>query len=167
MERGSVMERDAFQNVFDQVGFCGIWCGSCAVGTGALMELADRYRDMCESHGLGHWGAPEYDYEKFLKGLESISGLPVCPGCLKGGGRDNCEIRHCASERHLAGCGACTDPAACRHDALLDHMRSGARAAGLVVVDIPGTHELPKERRQQELASAWWWRALFAEPGTI
>jgi hypothetical protein len=162
MEQQPRTDRNAFQNVFDQVGFCGIWCPSCAVGTGALMQLANRYRDMCESHGLGHWGATEFEYQEFLKGLECISGLSVCPGCLKGGGRDDCEIRRCASERQLSGCAGCGDRAACRHGTILEHMRSGARVAGLVVVDIPGTHELPGERRQQELASTWWWRALFA-----
>ena len=57
------MDRDAFRNVFDQVGFCGIWCGSCVVGTGALMQLASRYRDICESYGLGHWGGSDFDYQ--------------------------------------------------------------------------------------------------------
>jgi hypothetical protein len=125
------------------------------------MLLAERYRDLCESHGLGQWGAESFDYQEFLKGLQSISELPVCPGCLNGGGRDDCEMRRCASDRGIGGCGACADDTGCPHRELLEHMRAGARRAGLVVVESAGLKELLKERREQELASAWWWRALF------
>ena len=155
------MSREALDNVFDQVGYCGIWCGSCAVGAGALMELAAKYRAMAESHGLGHWGAAGFDYAEFLKGLDAIAALPACAGCLRGGGRDDCELRSCASGRGLRACSACTDRDACRHGELLEHMRTGALGAGLIVVDRPDEHDLAEDRRTEDLESRWWWRALF------
>jgi hypothetical protein len=157
------MSRDALDSVFDQVGYCGIWCGSCAVGTGALMDLAEKYRDMAESHGLGQWGAADFDYAEFLKGLGSIAALPVCAGCLKGGGRDDCELRRCASGSGLRGCVACADKKACPHGTVLEHMRSGAKRADLLIVGSPEEHDLPEDRRRSELKSLWWWRALFDE----
>ena len=33
------------ENVKDQIGYCGIWCGSCIVGNGALRELTRKYED--------------------------------------------------------------------------------------------------------------------------
>jgi hypothetical protein len=155
------MDRSALDNVFDQVGTCGIWCGSCAVGTSALMQLADRYQDLCESHGLGHWGAADFDYAAFLDGLGSISRLPGCRGCLEGDGRRDCEMRICARARGLRACSFCEEAGSCEHASILSHMREGARAAGLLVAETEGTHDMPAERRRAELRSLWWWRALF------
>ena len=152
----------AFKNVFDQVGFCGIWCGSCAVGTSALMEMADRYCQLCETHGLGHWGAGDFDYQAYLKGLASISELPVCHGCLKDGGRTDCELRTCARGRGLRACSYCPDIDECLHAVLLEHMRSGARAAQLVVLESPQDHDLSAEKKYSELETLWWWRAMFS-----
>lgn len=157
------MSREALDNVFDQVGYCGIWCGSCAVGAGALMRIAEMYRDLAESHGLGHWGAAGFDYAEFLKGLDAIAALEVCPGCLKGGGRDDCELRSCASSRGLRGCVACGDRDECPQGVTLAHMRSGAARAGLFVAESPADHDLPEDARRRELTSLWWWRALFDE----
>ena len=155
------MDRTALNNVFDQMGFCGIWCGSCAVGASALMELGGRYRDLCESHGLGHWGADAFDYAEFLKGLDSISRLPGCRGCVQGGGRPDCGLRACASERDLPACSFCSETDTCKHASVLSHMREGAKAAGLLVAETAAEHEIPAERRTAELRSQWWWRALF------
>jgi hypothetical protein len=32
-----------FENVKSQIGFCGIWCGSCLGGNGAVLELTRKY----------------------------------------------------------------------------------------------------------------------------
>jgi len=44
--------REALENVKGQIGACGIWCGSCAVGNGALQELSRRYGELLKGHGL-------------------------------------------------------------------------------------------------------------------
>jgi len=45
----------AYQKVKQQIGYCGIWCGSCVVGNGALCELTRCYREMTEPYDLGEW----------------------------------------------------------------------------------------------------------------
>ena len=100
----------AFECVKDQIGFCGIWCGSCVVGNGTLRELTVRYEEVTKAYGLKNWAPGDFDYDEFSKGLSSISDIPVCQGCLKGGGRDDCEIRACALGRNLEDCGAQAEP---------------------------------------------------------
>ena len=126
-------ETQAFENVRDQVGFCGIWCGSCIVGNGTLRGLTRKYKELVTLYGLEEWVPKDFDYKEFLKGLESIEKAPLCSGCRKGGGRENCEMRSCAQSRRISGCHACTEPADCEHAELLNHMRSGATKAGLFV----------------------------------
>jgi hypothetical protein len=155
------MDRRHLERVVPQIGRCGIWCGSCVVGNGALMELARRYRDMVDSHGLEHWGARGFDYAEFAKGLESISQLEVCSGCLSGGGRDDCELKQCAQERRHDGCVDCGEFPGCSHGKLLEHMRSGARRAGLTVIDAGPDAERVRAGGRLELCRNWWWRAVF------
>jgi hypothetical protein len=123
----------AFENVRDQIGSCGIWCGSCIVGNGALQELTRRYKELIGVYGLEEWGPKDFDYKELLQGLGSIQSIPLCLGCLKGGGRENCEMRSCAEHRKISGCQACAELIECKHTELLNHMRSGAIKAGLFV----------------------------------
>lgn len=133
------MSSGHFDNVREQIGCCGIWCGSCIVGNGALAELTRRYRRLIELHDLRSWGPKNFDYEQFAKGLTSIQAMAPCNGCLKGGGRDDCEIRSCARAKRLSDCTECGefsergDRLQCPNGKLLEHMRSGARGAGLLV----------------------------------
>lgn len=130
--RGSMIT-EAFENVKRQIGYCGIWCGSCVVGNGTLRELSKRYEEVIRAYGLDHWGPESFDFDRFVDGLESIQGIPLCPGCLMGGGREDCELRTCALNKGLDGCKKCCDIAACQHVETLEHMRSGALRAGLFV----------------------------------
>jgi hypothetical protein len=52
---------------------------------------------------------------------------------LKGGGRDDCEMRVCASEKGAVDCTECDDRARCKHSEILENMSAGALAAGLFV----------------------------------
>ena len=157
------MDRRYLEHVLPQIGRCGIWCGSCVVGNGALMELARRYRDLLDSHGLEHWGATGFDYAEVVNGLESISYLQVCSGCLSGGGRDDCELRQCPQARRYDGCVNCSEFSSCPHGELLEHMRSGARRAGLTVIDTSADVERVRTKPTAELRQHWWWRAVFEE----
>jgi len=156
-------ESNAFENVKDQIGSCGIWCGSCIVGNGALMELTERYQKLIAGYGLKNWGPEDFDFEEFSKGLASIGGIRACSGCLKGGGRDECEIRSCALERNLNDCTACDGRPACKHGEILEHMRSGARAAGLFVRDTGSDRSGLLARWAVELTSKWPSCVLFVK----
>ena len=103
------------------------------VGNGTLRELTERYEEIIGAYGLEEWAPEDFNYKEFLKGLTLIRSMPLCPGCLKGGGRDNCEMKACASNRNIDDCSECREPATCKHVEALQKMRSGALAAGLSV----------------------------------
>jgi hypothetical protein len=137
----------AFEKVREQIGFCGIWCGSCVVANGALSALTGRYEELVAAYGLREWVPGDFDFDEFQRGLTSIRDMPLCPGCRRGGGRDDCEIRACTLGRGLDGCRDCLEPATCESAEVLLQMQSGARAAGLFVT----TERIPKE----ELIAQW------------
>jgi hypothetical protein len=149
----------AFENVRDQIGSCGIWCGSCIVGNGALQELTRRYKELITVYNLDEWGPKDFDYGELLKGLESIEKVALCAGCLRGGGRDNCEMRSCAQHKNIGGCHECAGMAECKHIELLDHMRSAATKAGLFV----NTEDVDR----QQLVSNWTVRLITHWPCSI
>jgi hypothetical protein len=70
------METKAFVNVKNQIGRCGIWCGSCAVENGTLRNLAKRSEHLIGGYGVDEWGATDFDGKEFMKGLKSIQNLP-------------------------------------------------------------------------------------------
>jgi hypothetical protein len=149
------MNNEAFENVKDQIGFCGIWCGSCVVGNGALRELTRRYEETIKSYGLEGWGPKDFDYTEFSKGLASIQRMPICPGCLKGGGRENCEMRTCATSKAVQHCMECKERRECKHNEILNYMRSGALAAGLFVKADQAEREESLEEWVSRLKSKW------------
>jgi hypothetical protein len=152
----------AFENVRDQIGTCGIWCGSCIVGNGSLRELTRKYRGLITIYSLDEWGPKDVNYGELLRALESIESMPSCSGCLKGGGRDHCEMRSCAESKRITGCSACRETAACKHLEVLQHMRSGAIKAGLFVTteDLNKQHLI--ENWTSKLKASWPASALFA-----
>jgi len=123
----------AFEDIKQQFGYCGIWCGSCVAGNGTLQELTRRYKEVTEAYDLKDWCPKDFDYGEFSKGLESIRNMPLCPGCLKGGGNPECVMRPCARKKQLDDCSDCPDPGACEHRPALDKMRTAALEAGLLV----------------------------------
>ena len=155
----------AFDNVKDQIGCCGIWCGSCVIGNGVLRELSQRYERLIADYGLEEWDPRDVDYEEFLHGLRSMQEVPLCPGCRRGGGRTDCELRACAQSRSLEYCGDCRESSDCPHTELLQHMRSGALQAGLLV-ESGAIHrdELP-QRWMAEVRRRWPGTMLFDDAG--
>ena len=131
------MNRQAFDTVRGQIGVCGIWCGSCAVGNGALCEVTRRYSDAFDGYGVEDWAPPELDYEALSKSLSIVAESASCLGCRQGGGPANCEMKTCARGRNLRECRACEE-VECPHYELLASTRRGALDAGLFVKTKPG-----------------------------
>jgi hypothetical protein len=104
-----------FEKVRDQIGFCGIWCGSCSAGNGAILELARRFEEVVKKHNLEKWAPKEFDFKEFTKGLTCIQAMPLCSGCRKGGGPPTCKIRICALEKGVVDCGQCNQLIECRN----------------------------------------------------
>ncbi len=127
------MKAEHFENVRSQLGFCGIWCGSCVVGNGVLKELTSRYEKIVKDYGLEDWAPKNFNFQDFANGLSSIQAMTPCQGCLKGGGRSDCEMRKCAQNRKIADCSECSETEDCDNSELLKKMRTGARNAGLYV----------------------------------
>ncbi len=107
---------EGFENVKNQIGFCGIWCGSCLGGNGAVLELTRKYEQIIKrsQHALEKWAPKEFNFNEFMKGLAYIQAMPLCPGCKKGGGDPTCTIRSCASKKDLTNCGQCDGLAECK-----------------------------------------------------
>jgi hypothetical protein len=156
---------DAYEYVREQIGYCGIWCGSCAVGNGALRELAGRLESLLDVYGVAKWAPKGFDYEEFSKGVAAIKQLPLCAGCLKGGGRENCPMRTCVLGQELDDCTLCDDLGNCKHTEILKHMRTGARAAGLFVKNPEDDRETFLADHEAQLKFCWPSSILFSEKG--
>ncbi|UCE96321.1 MAG: DUF3795 domain-containing protein [Candidatus Bathyarchaeota archaeon] len=141
------MRAKAFENVKNQIGYCGIWCGSCVVGNGTLRELTKKYETIIENYDLEGWAPQDFDFKEFEKGLASIQTIPLCPGCLKGGGRSNCEMKSCATNKGITDCSQCDQPKTCENLEILQKMRTGASDAGL--------HVKTKDIDPKELIRNW------------
>ncbi len=111
------METSAFQNVRNQIGFCGIWCGSCLGGNGAIQELTRKYEQIIKHSQLAleKWASKEFIFNDFTKGLACIEAMQLCPGCRKGGGPPTCNIRICALGKSLTACSHCNELADCKN----------------------------------------------------
>jgi hypothetical protein len=152
---------ESFEDVKGQIGCCGIWCGSCVVGNGALRELTRRYEEIVENYGLEGWAPDDLDYKEFSRGLSSIQSMPPCQGCLKGGGNPDCQMRVCAVSRGLTDCNVCDQPEACENRERLEGMRTGALGAGLMVKTGKGDGREVIEAWTEELKGKWPSSILF------
>jgi len=109
------LKTESFENVKDQIGFCGIWCGSCLGGNGAIQELARRFEIIAKNPALAKWVPKEFDFKEFMKGLACIQAMPVCSGCQKDGGPQTCKIRICARDKGMADCSQCNELMECKN----------------------------------------------------
>lgn len=157
------MKTKPFENVKNQIGYCGLWCGSCVVGNGSLKEMTKRYEHIISGYGVDKWGANDFDGKQFMKGLASIQALPICQGCLKGGGNEQCKIRPCVSNRKVSDCTECNERTTCNNLEAQQKVRSGALRVGMSVKT-----DDDKARRQQliekwttELKNKWPSSILF------
>lgn len=108
------MEFEPLQNVRHQIGFCGIWCGSCASGNGAIVEMARRFEKVVTGYGLEKWVPKDFDFKELMKGLTSLQATAICSGCRKGGGPPNCGVRICALEKGVNDCNECNQLVECK-----------------------------------------------------
>lgn len=115
------MKSEAFENVKNQIGCCGIYCGGCLGGNGAVIELTRRYEELVKKGNLETWVPKDFDFKEFMKGLASIQKMPQCPGCRKGGGPSTCKIRICALGKSFTDCNECDQLISCKNFEELEH----------------------------------------------
>lgn len=111
------MEPKGFDNVKNQIGYCGIWCGSCMGGNGAVQELTGKYEQIVKKSqsALERYAPKEFDFDAFMKGLTCVQAMQLCSGCKKGGGNPTCAIRICASKRNIENCSQCNELMECKN----------------------------------------------------
>lgn len=104
-----------FENVKNQIGCCGIWCGSCLGGNGALQELTRKYEQIIKRSqpSVIEWAPKQFNFNGLMRELTFIQAMPNCPGCRKGGGTPNCKVRICALNKGVAYCSQCEQLLTC------------------------------------------------------
>jgi hypothetical protein len=147
------MQAKPFDNVKNQIGYCGLWCGSCIVGNGTLRELTREYQALIKGYGVDSWGVNDvpFDSIEFMEGLKAVQSLRICPGCLKGGGNTECRIRECAVKRKISDCSECIKPGACDKTEALQKVRTGALAVGMLLKTQKGSQKRLIEKWTAEI----------------
>jgi hypothetical protein len=137
----------AFENVKNQVGFCGIWCGSCPGGNGVVLELTRKYEQVIKRNqaALEKWAPKEFSFKGLMKELAHIQAMPQCPGCRQGGGNPTCKVRICALNKGLTYCGQCEQLLTCENYAELEKSNPKIKE-GLLEI---------KNKGQKVLAAKW------------
>jgi len=149
------LEIKSFENVKNQIGFCGIWCGSCLGGNGAIPELTGKYEEIIKrsQYALEKYAPKEFNFKEFTKQLAYVQAMPSCPGCRKGGGNSNCQIRICALKQGVVDCSLCNQLATCKSFEELEKTHPNAKE-GLVELRNKGQSVLI-EKWMNELKSKW------------
>jgi len=155
--------RGAFENVRNQIGCCGLWCGSCAVGNGSVARVARGLRDLLTAYDVPNWGTLDLSWESFLDAVTSLEGTISCVGCRKGGGRGNCEIRACADGRGVTHCTDCSSFGVCTQQPIVEHMRCGAARVGMVMLSPGDAPAAMIETWSQIVTRRWPTCLLFAD----
>lgn len=143
----------AFENVKNQIGYCGIWCGSCGGGNGSIQELAGRFEEIVKGQNLEKYIPKEFDFKEFLKGLASTQKMPLCTGCRKGGGLLTCKIRMCALDKGMTDCSLCEQFTECKNFEQLEKTHPKIKEG---LMEISGmNHQRLIEKWMSELKNKW------------
>ncbi len=102
-------------NSVDLTSYCGLYCGGCEVRQGKVKGHADGLRRFLEHHPIGAKDAQLTDedqsisdFDQFASVLDSLAKqYGSCKGCKEGGGRKDCKVRSCASDRGYTTCVDC------------------------------------------------------------
>lgn len=101
-------------DVKNQVGPCGITCGTCFLGSGSMANSAKTTSEYINMSGIKEWAhmvpeGSELNWNATEKTLNWMTNYAFCAGCEKGGGPPNCAIRLCATEKGYELCNQCEE----------------------------------------------------------
>jgi len=81
-------------------GYCGLYCGACAIYQGKIKQAVENLRSLIKAYGfdkfvseLARWNPAFKHYREFeevMKAFEETFG--ECPACMQGGGAPQCQI---------------------------------------------------------------------------
>lgn len=124
------MKEEAYNNVKDQAGPCGITCGTCVLGNGTIAETAEKIKEHITGYGMKEWapmvpGGNDINWIETEKTLDWMSQYATCDGCGKGGGPPDCGIRSCATDNDYQLCSQCKELDDCnKFDFLQDYAKT-------------------------------------------
>lgn len=112
------MLKEAFDQVKDQMGPCGIVCAACDLGNGTVAETALKLLEYLKMYAVSSWapavpGGGDVDFDRLDQALNWVQTYTRCFGCGQGGGPPDCAIRNCSKERGYELCSECPDLEGC------------------------------------------------------
>jgi len=112
------MLKEAFDQVKDQMGPCGIACATCDLGNGTVAETAAKLGQYLGMYSVREWapmlpGGSDIDFDQLDKNLGWVKTYTRCFGCDRGGGPPDCAIKACAGDRGHEICSQCPDLEGC------------------------------------------------------
>jgi len=103
-------------------GYCGLYCGACAIYQGKIKQAVENLRSLIKAYGfdkfvseLARWNPTFKHYREFeevMKAFEETFG--ECPACMQGGGAPQCQIRICCQQKGYATCAECVEMWTCQ-----------------------------------------------------
>ena len=154
---------EVYENVKQQIGYCGLWCGSCAVGNGTISRLGKELKQMVTGYGVTSWGPKDINYDDLITALSTLESKVSCKGCRKGGGNDSCKMRGCAQKKKVADCFQCQDRVACEHKEELEHLREEAAKVKMLLKTEDSDNQPLIEQWQNELKMSAQGCILFSQ----
>ena len=106
------------------IGYCGINCDECGVGSGKLAEAAENLESLYVKDNVEKWydkgpKGPEFDFTELKKAITWFKERKPCVGCKQGGGALDCKIRKCAEIKGVEVCAKCPELNGCEHMAFM------------------------------------------------
>ena len=92
--------------------YCGLYCGACDIYQKRIGQSGKELRKVLDAYQFNEIATQVpglEDYETFYKVLNTIVTIfGQCPGCPKGGGPPQCDIRNCCKENGYKTCAECS-----------------------------------------------------------
>lgn len=92
--------------------YCGLYCGACDIYQKRIGQSGKELKKVLDAYRFNEIATQVpglEDYETFYKVLNTIvTFFGQCPGCLKGGGPPQCNIRNCCKEKGYKTCAECS-----------------------------------------------------------
>jgi len=110
------------ENSKSLVGYCGLYCGACAIYQGKIKHAVENLRKLIKAFGfdkfiseLSQWNPAFQHYPKFEKVMNALEEMfGECPACLQNGGDPKCQIRLCCRQKGYVTCAECAEMQTCQ-----------------------------------------------------
>lgn len=108
-------------DLYNLVGYCGLYCNACGIRQGKIKSAVGNLRDIIAAYGfdkimpeLSKWEPSFEHYNQFSQVMDGLVNMfGGCPGCVQGGGDPNCKIRSCVKQKGYRTCAECGEAEAC------------------------------------------------------